>query len=74
MPLSHRHGWPTVEDAERSKVYTTNPGATIVTDCRYCDKVHVDLPEADGARDAPRRALSVRKPTAGPPGLTREAS
>jgi hypothetical protein len=56
MPLSHRHGWPTVEDAERSSVYSTNPGATIVTDCRYCDKVHVDLP-----KPAPVRLATVSR-------------
>ena len=50
MSLSHRHGWLTVEDAERSKVYLANPGAVIVTGCRFCDKVHVDVPAVPPAR------------------------
>jgi hypothetical protein len=54
MSLPHRHGWPTAEDAERSSVYTTNPGAVIVTDCPFCPKVHVDVPKA-----APARLLTV---------------
>jgi hypothetical protein len=72
MSLSHRHGWPTAEDAERSKVYLTNPGAVIVTDCRFCDKVHVDVPDADSA---PKRVMAVRKAprNTGPSRLVREA-
>ena len=71
MSLPHRHGWLTAEEAERSKVYTTNPGAVIVTDCRFCDKVHVDVPDA---ASAPKQVMAVRKApgNTGPSRLVRE--
>jgi hypothetical protein len=42
MSISHRKGYKTVEEAERSKAFRMTPGATIETGCD-CGQVHVNM-------------------------------